>query len=296
MNFSGDWGMKEEKFLLLLLAFSLFTFVQCSSTNTSSYPIFSPYYHKVRPTSFSLSAPTRERTAHFLHRICHDFIDVGLEFISIKSLKLTTLIAPFYILSRRADEPIHKKFYDLNTHQNLHQPSKVITNVLLHAAPVIPAVTYGVMGFLHEDSHARRTAQIFVAGYFWTWGTKIIFKMFRISSGLRPCNGNFDNKPFYGGNPSGHTSTAAFYTTYLGLTRGPQWALPLGLLTAGIGTLGFITNRHYFSQIISGAGLGVLIGFASYRVLEKIPEPSHFDLSFNIGGAQGTGLNLAYNF
>lgn len=287
--------MKKNTILYIFLLF-IIEHIHTDTTNASFYPSTSLYYHSSRPTNFKLPTPTHEETYTFFHRIFDDFCSIGLEFFSVDSLKIASMTAPFYIIGRRVDMPIHHKFYDSTTHTNIHQPPRAITDIILHATPVIPAVIYGMMGALHEDSYARRTAQIFTAGYLWTWTTKIICKMFKISSGLRPANGKFERVPTFGGNPSGHTSTAAFYTTYLGLTRGPRWGLPLGVLTAGVGTLSFITNRHYFSQVITGAGLGVIIGFAAHRVLEKIPEPSHLSLSFSLAGEKGPGLMLAYNF
>lgn len=287
--------MKKEK---LLYGFFLLCFItiQSDAKNKLFSLSSSLYYHTTRQTGFQIPLPTRQGTHTFLHRIFEDFCSVGKEIITLDSMKIVAATTPFYVIGRRVDKPIHDKFYDPITHTNLHQPSSFVTNLLLHAAPVIPAVAYGAMGSLHEDPHARRTAQVFIAGYLWTWGTKILLKMFKISSGLRPHNSKFDHTPTYGGNPSGHTSTAAFYTTYLGLTRGPRWAIPLGAVTAGIGTLGFVTNRHYFSQVITGAGLGVIIGYATHRVLEYIPEPSDLTLSFSLAGERGSGLTLAYNF
>ncbi len=287
--------MQKEK-LLCTFFLLLITTIKSDTTNKIFSPSSSLYYHTDRPTRFQIPFPTRQKVHTFSHRIFEDFCSVGKEIITLDSMKIVAMTTPFYVVGRRVDKPIHDKFYDPITHTNLHQPSNFITNLLLHAAPVIPAVAYGAMGSFHEDPHARRTAQVFIAGYLWTWGTKILFKMFKISSALRPPNSKFENIPTYGGNPSGHTSTAAFYTTYLGLTRGPRWAIPLGVITAGVGTLGFVTNRHYFSQVITGAGLGVIIGYAAHRVLEYIPEPSDLTLSFSLAGERGSGLTLAYNF
>ena len=242
--------MMKEK--LIYIFFLLFTSILESNVKNKLFsPSSSLYYHTTRPTEFRIPFITPHKTHIFLHHIFEDFCSIGKEILSTESMKIVAATTPFYVISRRADKSIHKKFYDAETHTNIHQPSKFITNALLHAGPVIPAVAYATMASIHEDSYARRTAQVFIAGYLWTWGIKGLIKILKISSSLRPCNGNFDNIPTHGGNPSGHTSTAAFYTTYLGLTRGPRWAVPLGVLTAGIGTLGFVTNRHYFSQIIN---------------------------------------------
>jgi hypothetical protein len=287
--------MTKER--LIYIFFLLFTSVLESNPKNKLFsPSSSLYYHTTRPTRFQIPFTSPHKVYVFLNRIFEDFCSVGKEIISVDSMKVVAGTAPFYLIGRRADKSIHKKFYNAETHTNIHQPSSFITHLLLHAAPVIPAVTYGAMGSLHEDPYARRTAQVFISGYLWTWGTKILLKMFKISSNLRPCNGNFDTISTHGGNPSGHTSTAAFYTTYLGLTRGPRWAVPLGVLTAGVGTLGFVTNRHYFSQVVAGAGLGIVIGYATHRVLEHIPEQSDLNLSFSLAGQRGPGLTFAYNF
>lgn len=290
-----------KKFLLNILCINI-----CMiwlDTRTESKTIFNMpsykntrYYHLTRPTRFSLSHITPDETSDYFHKFFEDLYSIGSELISLDTMKLLTYIAPFYIIARRADKPIHKKFYNYSTQTNKNQPPSWVNKLLFDAIPIIPAVMYGLTAFVHEDYYARRTAQIFCAGFLWAWSSKILLKQLKSASCLRPLNANYNSKLVHGGNPSGHTSIAAFSATFLGLTRGPKWGIPLSLAAATTGTLGFINNRHYLSQVVAGAGLGVIIGFAAHQVLEKIPEPSHLTMSFGLSQEGKPGLTLAYNF
>lgn len=296
----GDRGMKQKTLLQIVVALGIITTIQSSErkkiTLTPPSSFRSPYYHTQRPTSFKFPSIRPNDAQIFIHRFFDDFYNVGSEIVSLDTMKIITITTPFYLIARRADKPLHAKFYDPSSHANRNQPPSWVNKLLFDAVPIIPALAYGLNGFFHEDSYARRTAQIFAAGFFWAWSSKILIKKLPVSSCLRPFNGNYPQKTVHGGNPSGHTSTAAFTATYLGLTRGPLWAIPLSIGAAATGTLGFISNRHYVSQVVAGAGLGAVIGFAAHRVLETLPEPSHLSTAFGLSLQDGVGLTLAYSF
>jgi hypothetical protein len=76
--------------------------------------------------------------------------------------------------------------------------------------------------------------------------------------------------------PSGHTATAFVGATLLhkeyGLTRSPWWSVAgYGVATA-TGVMRVLNNRHWISDVMSGAGLGILsteLGYAIGDVLFK---------------------------
>ena len=102
--------------------------------------------------------------------------------------------------------------------------------------------------------------------------------------------------------PSGHTATAFVGATLLhkeyGLTRSPWWSVAgYGVATA-TGVMRVLNNRHWISDVMSGAGLGILsteLGYAIGDVLFKgkgllrndlemtNENPSFFGISMGLG-------------
>ena len=105
--------------------------------------------------------------------------------------------------------------------------------------------------------------------------------------------------------PSGHTATAFVGATLLhkeyGLTRSPWWSVAgYGVATA-TGVMRVLNNRHWISDVLSGAGLGILSGELGYAICDLlfkgkgllrndiigtpsvIDHPSFFEISMGIG-------------
>ena len=105
--------------------------------------------------------------------------------------------------------------------------------------------------------------------------------------------------------PSGHTATAFVGATLLhkeyGLTRSPWWSVAgYGVATA-TGVMRVLNNRHWISDVLSGAGLGILSGELGYAICDLlfkgkgllrndiigapsvIEHPSFFEISMGIG-------------
>lgn len=105
--------------------------------------------------------------------------------------------------------------------------------------------------------------------------------------------------------PSGHTATAFVGATLLhkeyGLTRSPWFSVAgYGVATA-TGVMRVLNNRHWISDVLSGAGLGILSGELGYAICDLlfkgkgllrndipgmaniIEHPSFFSISMGIG-------------
>jgi hypothetical protein len=59
----------------------------------------------------------------------------------------------------------------------------------------------------------------------------------------------------------------AYETTYLGLEYGWKLGLPIGALSIAIFAGSLDSNRHFVSQLVAGAGLGIAYGVAAHRVM-----------------------------
>ena len=105
--------------------------------------------------------------------------------------------------------------------------------------------------------------------------------------------------------PSGHTATAFVGATLLhkeyGLTRSPWWSVGgYGVATA-TGVMRVLNNRHWISDVLSGAGIGMLSGELGYALCDLlfkgkgllrndipgmanvIEHPSFFSISMGVG-------------
>lgn len=104
--------------------------------------------------------------------------------------------------------------------------------------------------------------------------------------------------------PSGHTATAFVAATVLhkeyGLTRSPWFSVGGYAIATGTGLMRVLNNRHWISDVIAGAGIGILstelgyfIGDVIYRnngitrrELTQFTNPNHpsfFDIQMGIG-------------
>ena len=102
--------------------------------------------------------------------------------------------------------------------------------------------------------------------------------------------------------PSGHTATAFVGATLLhkeyGLTRSPWWSVAgYGVATA-TGVMRVLNNRHWISDVMSGAGIGIMSTELGYALCDlmfkkkgllrndielKSEKPSFFSISMGVG-------------
>ena len=102
--------------------------------------------------------------------------------------------------------------------------------------------------------------------------------------------------------PSGHTATSFVGATLLhkeyGLTRSPWWSVAgYGVATA-TGVMRVLNNRHWISDVMSGAGIGIMSGELGYALVDLIfkekgllrndlvldsEKPSFFSISMGVG-------------
>ncbi len=228
------------------------------------------------------------------------FLDMGnitKNLASFDSLKVLTGTLPFYLIARQADAKLHDQFYDADLHENIHQPT-ILKKLLDAEMMAVPLIGYGIFAWIDKSPYKRRAAQLFTAGLLCSVASKMLLKeIFRGEAGLRPLNGDFDSDGrVHGGLPSGHVTEAAFAAMYLGMSKGPKYAVPLGLYAGLVASLSIVNNNHYFSQVIAGAGLGVGIGLAAYRVLDGFEVHKDFELGLASDKKGGLGIKIAYNF
>jgi membrane-associated phospholipid phosphatase len=201
--------------------------------------------------------------------IVYDALLLQVNLFTVTSAKILTAITPFYLTTRIIDEPMQCKFYDANNHKNINQLPKACHSIGKNVIGV-PMVVLSSLAFFAPTEGLRETARMFIIGLpFVHWGKDLI-KTCDAKICLRPWHEDFDRKKrSTGGFPSGHMANVTYMTALFGIRHGAKFAVPLGLLATFIFADFFNCNRHYLSQLVAGAGLGLLYAFAANRVIEK---------------------------
>lgn len=209
------------------------------------------------------------KVMHGIGELIVDAAYLNASLFSVTSAKIMTAFTPAYLATRFIDEPLQNNFYDRTCHKNIHQFPASCHAVAKYGVG-IPMVFLSSMALWAPDPEVRLTARMFAIGLPFVHSGKDIIKQCRFKSCLRPWHQDFSaKKRSSGGFPSGHMANVTFMATLFGMRHGPAWAVPLGLF-AGFVFADFLNcNRHYISQLVAGAGLGVLFAFAALHVIEK---------------------------
>jgi membrane-associated phospholipid phosphatase len=68
--------------------------------------------------------------------------------------------------------------------------------------------------------------------------------------------------------PSGHAQTAFTLATALSILR-PRWGIPLFIIAGAVALSRVVLTAHYLSDVIAGAGIGILLTFAVKYFFER---------------------------
>ena len=113
--------------------------------------------------------------------------------------------------------------------------------------------------------------------------------------------------------PSGHTANSFVGATVLhkeyGLTRSPWFSVAGYSIATATGVMRVLNNRHWVSDVMSGAGIGIFAGEVGYALADLIfkgkgllrndlegnfDSPSFFSVSMGVGlGSKSVGFSLA---
>ena len=118
--------------------------------------------------------------------------------------------------------------------------------------------------------------------------------------------------------PSGHTATAFLAATILhkeyGMTRSPWYSVGAYTLATATGVMRVLNNRHWISDVLSGAGIGILSVELGYGLMDLLfknrglqrgdlsvypdlrSNPSFFAISMGIGLGNKNLTLPAFNF
>ena len=81
-------------------------------------------------------------------------------------------------------------------------------------------------------------------------------------------------------------ANVVYMATLFGMRHGPAWGIPLGLFASFVFADFLNCNRHYLSQLVAGAGLGVIFAVAASKVVDKkLAERYSFSCGVDSQGA-----------
>lgn len=212
--------------------------------------------------------------------------------------KIATAILPLYGIARVIDEDIHQCFYSKKRNKNRHKiPSALCTFSDEWAIACTGTLNIGFVLFSHNE-RLRQTSLLFLIGLPFLALTTHSFK--HVCHGdycLRPLHDKFckDHKRKRGGFPSTHAGSCFFVTTLFGRQFGPQAGIPLGILSSIVISCYIVDNRHYLSQLVAGAGLGIIFALAADKVVNKNME-RHWKIQYDVMEDKSPALAVSWRF
>jgi len=208
-----------------------------------------------------------ECSDRFLHRFGHYVVDFNRYCFTKESLVCVGVTVPYYLVTRQFDQHINNSFFCWDHHCNCNQLPHWFHNCADYGLGFVLGL--GMIAFCPCHKDLRRAAEIYLTAIPFTWVGKNALKSIKHDGCLRPKHGKFDwRKKWYGGCPSGHMMEIAFATVYWGLVGGPVFAVPISIFGATMAADFVVGNRHYVSQLVAGAGLGVIYALAAYRTYQ----------------------------
>ncbi len=166
------------------------------------------------------------------------------------------------------------------------------TNVddYLQHAPIVAVYALNGLGIKGEHDFANRTALLIKSEIFMA---AMVFPLKKITSVPRPDTGTQNSFP------SGHTAQAFAAATFLHKEYGrehPFYSIMAYTTAAGVGVLRVMNNRHWASDVLVGAGIGVLATNLAYLTHQNKWGKNHKKLSGMIVtptyGQQSLGVYL----
>jgi len=182
--------------------------------------------------------------------------------VKVQKFKIKKLYAPAalmltgFLLNDNNQESLKNEIVEERNEHFLNFSSHV--DDVLQFSPIIAAYSLDAFGIKSKNDFANRTA-ILLKGEIMTLGSVFIIK--HLAHETRPDGSN--NQSF----PSGHTAQAFAAATFLSEEYKDQfsWMPYVAYSVAGsVGVFRMVNNKHYISDVLFGAGLGLLSMKLSY--------------------------------
>ena len=249
-----------------------------------------------RPCVYEGPPSIVRKAGRFCGGLVADALRINWNIFTVTTANIMTAFTPLYIASRAIDEDVQSRFYDGTCHKNVNQFSKVSHQVARFGVGIPMAVLSSLM-FFAPDQDMRLTARLFAIGWPLVHFTKDLIKKIDSKACLRPWNEQYScHKRSTGGFPSGHMANITYTATLWWLRYGPKLGVPLSLGAVFVFVNFVNCNRHYMSQLVAGAGFGMIYAFAVNRLVEqRISERLSLCASINkSSGSPCFGITYAF--
>lgn len=213
------------------------------------------------------------------------------KYFSPKSMILPTAMITYGLLSlnsdgiRKIDTNLRRKIWVENPHKQFHLDNYLVL------APGIAAFTLSAFG-VYGKNNLKDKAMIYLMSSIFTNG--IVFSSKKITNRLRPDESHKNSFP------SGHSAQAFASAEFLRMEyKNVSAWYGVGGYTAAVATayLRMYNNKHWFSDVVAGAGVGIFSTKLAYWLYPKIQHwffkdkqaKTTFLPNYN-NGAWGVGL------
>lgn len=193
------------------------------------------------------------------------------------------LVGVTYGVMSLTDGPIKNLDHDIRNHRNRERPTfSSHADDYLRYAPFIALVGLEALGVEGKNNLKDRAGLVLTSGVV-TYGSVILLK--GVAGKTRPNNAN--DKSF----PSGHAAIAFAGAEVINQEYGdisPWYSVAGYTLASATAVLRVYNNEHWFSDVVGGAGIGILSTKVAYLVY-----PALKDL---IGGNKNTHVMIVPSY
>lgn len=219
---------------------------------SKSHGQYLPNPSELKDSLFFLKQPEKRITAKPLFSPIHFALPVAMVTYGFIALKSDDL--------RELDENTQEEIWDDHPHKDRH-----IDNYL-QFVPAVAVYALNFCGVPGEHNLLDRTALFAMSNIFLN---VTVTSLKNVTHQLRPDSSDY--KSF----PSGHTAEAFANAEFLRLEyRNQSFLYGVGgyLVAAITGYLRMYNNKHYLSDVVAGAGIGILSTDASYWLYPKVKK------------------------
>lgn len=206
-----------------------------------------------------------------------------------QAVKVPTILIGMGVYSCISDDVINR--YEIREERNEHLPNfhSTIDNYLMHA-PILVVYGLNIAGVKGKHDFRNRTlllvkSEMIMAAL--TFGFKSLTQV------SRPDESNSYSFP------SGHTAQAFATATFLAKEYGDQsiwYSIGAYGMATTVGAMRILNNRHWVSDVLAGAGIGILSTNLAYLTHRYKWNNKNSNLTVIPVYSTGPGLYIGYRF
>lgn len=205
----------------------------------------------------------------------------------LQAVKIPTILIGAGIYSTMSDGVISR--HEIREERNEIAPNfhTTVDNYLMHA-PVFVVYGLNMAGVKGKHDFRNRTILLVKSEMIMA---ALVFSTKSLTNVARPDNS--DHFSF----PSGHTAQAFATATFMSKEYGDQsvwYSVGAYSMATAVGAFRILNNRHWVSDVMTGAGIGILSTNLAYLTHRYKWKNKNSDLTIIPTYAKGPGLYVAY--